>query len=54
MLRQNRYLTKKLNVKLFGVQGFHNRLAHCLEREGGHFEYLLKYFIIPYLFLLPD
>jgi hypothetical protein len=22
-------------------KGFHNRLAHCLEREGGHFEYLL-------------
>jgi hypothetical protein len=24
------------------VQGFHNRLAYCLEREGGHFEYLIK------------
>jgi hypothetical protein len=24
------------------VQGFHNRLAYYLEREGGHFEYLIK------------
>jgi hypothetical protein len=31
-----------LNFIRNSVQSFHNRLAYCLEREGGHFEYLIK------------